>query len=120
MISVFSVMSIESIAFPNRAYLVLDTFVFRPDRDLNLSRISRISRSWACGSQNLRNMLMSSAYASTSFWWFWADVHGVIFLEWDSFSSSNSMHIMKRYPAIGSPCLHPLPTFISGGGEAIY
>ena len=61
------VMSGESIAFPNRAYLVLDTLVFRPDRDLKFSRIFRISRSWVWGSQNFRNILMSSAYASISF-----------------------------------------------------
>ena len=39
------------------------------------------------------------------------------FLEWDNFSSSSSMHMMNRYPAIGSPCLNPLPTFILGVGK---
>ena len=27
------------------------------------------------------------------------------------------MQIMNRYPAIGSPCLHPLPTLILGVGK---
>ena len=67
-----------SIAFPNRAYFVLDTLVFKPERDLNFSRISRTSRSCVWGSQNFRNMLMSSAYASINFLWFWEVVQGQV------------------------------------------
>ena len=109
----------ESLALPNRAYLVLETLVSRPDNSLKLSRIFRISRSWVWGLQNFRNMLMSSAYASINFLWFWAEVHGEILFEWDSFRSSNSMQIMNKYPAIGSPCLHPLPTLILGVGKPL-
>ena len=57
----------ESMALPKRAYFVLETLVFRPDSCLTLFRMFRISRSWVWGSQNFRNMLMSSAYASISF-----------------------------------------------------
>ena len=108
----------ESMALPNRAYFVLETLVFKPDSCLNLSRMSKISSSWVWGSQNFRNMLMSSAYASISFLWFWVVDQGWIFFEWESFSSRGSMQIMNRYPAIGSPCLHPLPTFILGVGKS--
>ena len=34
-----------------------------------------------------------------------------------SFSRRSSTQIMNRYPAIGSPCLHPLPTLILGVGN---
>ena len=109
----------ESIALPNSAYLVLETLVFKPDSSLKFSRILRTSRSWVWGLQNFKNMLMSSAYASIIFLWFWEVVQGRIFFEWDSFRSSNSMQILNRYPAIGSPCLHPLPTFIRGVGKPL-
>ena len=39
------------------------------------------------------------------------------FFEWESFRYRSSMQIMNRYPAIGSPCLQPLPTFILGVGK---
>ena len=57
----------ESLALPKRAYFVLETLVLRSDSCLKLFRMFRISRSWVWGSQNFRNMLMSSAYASISF-----------------------------------------------------
>ena len=37
--------------------------------------------------------------------------------DWVIFRSSNSTQIMNRYPAIGSPCLQPLPTCILGVGK---
>ena len=46
---VSGVMCGESVAFPKRAYLVFKTFVFRPDKALNLVRILRISVSCASG-----------------------------------------------------------------------
>ena len=44
------------------------------------------------------------------------EVHGVIFSRELIFNSKISTHRINRYPAIGSPCLHPLPTFILGVG----
>ena len=44
------------------------------------------------------------------------EVHGVIFSRELIFNSKISTHKINRYPAIGSPCLHPLPTFILGVG----
>ena len=43
--------------------------------------------------------------------------HGRMSLQLWSLSRRSSTHIMKRYPAIGSPCLQPLPTLILGVGE---
>ena len=66
------------------------------------------------------NKLMSSAYASISFEWSDFDVHGLMRGDWVIFRSSNSTQIMKRYPAIGSPCLQPSSYLYSGGGESVY
>ena len=62
---------------------------------------------------------MSSAYPSISFEWSALDVQGLMSLDWVSLRSSNSTQIMKRYPAIGSPCLHPRPIWIVGVGKPL-
>ena len=64
----------ESTALPNRAYLVLETLVSKPDNSLKFSRILRIFRSWVWGLQNFRNMLMSSAYAFSCGYGRWSRV----------------------------------------------
>ena len=106
-------------AFPKRAYLVFRTFVFRPDRTLNLLSILRISVSCASGWEYSKNKLMSSANASISFEKRCLDFHGLMSLDWVSLRSSSSTQIMKRYPAIGSPCLQPRPTWILGVGNPL-
>ena len=45
------------------------------------------------------------------------DVQGNMSLELLSFRSRSSMHMINRYPAMGSPCLQPLPTLILGVGK---
>ena len=48
---------------------------------------------------------------------FWEEDQGWIFFEAASFRSRSPMQIMNKYPAIGSPCLQPLPTLILGVGN---
>ena len=42
------------------------------------------------------------------------DLHGVSLVEELILRSRISIDMMKRYPAMGSPCLQPLPTVIWG------
>ena len=57
----------SSVAFPNRAYFVFETFVVRPDSALNLFRMSSMCVSCCVGWVYARKRFMSSAYASSSF-----------------------------------------------------
>ena len=45
--------------------------------------------------------------------------HGRMSLQFWSLSRRSSTHMMKRYPAMGSPCLQPLPTLILGVGKPL-
>ena len=71
------------------------------------------------GFRNFRKMLMSSAYASMSFLAPVFDSHGFSTFEFLIFSRRSSTQMMNKYPAIGSPCLHPLPTWILGVGKPL-
>ena len=63
-----------------------------------------------------RKRLMSSVYASRSFCCREVEVHGLMSLQLPNFKRRSSMQMMNRYPAMGSPCLHPLPALILGVG----
>ena len=61
-------------------------------------------------------MFKSSAYPSQMCSFPFTDFQGIIY-GWCLILRNNiSMLIINKYPAIGSPCLHPLPKLILLGG----
>ena len=86
----------QSMALPKRAYLVFDTFIDSPESFLNSSMMFRTALICVVGFVYFMNILMSSAYASSSFVVPFFDVQGVMFVELLSLSNSISTQSMKR------------------------